>query len=175
MSLYLLFFDALDVTMPKISEQTRPMYDEFVKTMKAVYQEESATTNININMRSIKNTVNPTLCKTPGRMYVSDEAAANSLRVAAQNLLAKQLQHTVKVMNILKKLFVITPSRPILLQPAIEAGGMDAVEKVAAEARDLLIDYYSSCEVTYRDAVQDLKERFAYDPSILKIDTRKTA
>ena len=173
MSLYLLFFDALDATTPKISAQTRPMYDEFVKTMRAVYQEESATTNTNINMRSIKNSVNPTLCKTKGRMYVSDEAAASNLRAAATTLLSKQVQHTAKVMNILKKLFVITPSRPILLQPAIETGGMDAVEKVAAEARELLIDYYSSCEVTYRDAVQDLKERLEYNPDIIKIDTAK--
>jgi hypothetical protein len=151
------------------------MYDEFVKTMTAVYEEESATTNKKTNMKNIKNNMNPTLCKTKGRMYVSDEAAANNLRSAATTLLSKQLQHTAKVMNILKKLFIITPSRPILLQPAIEAGGMDAVEKIAAEARDLLIDYYSSCEVTYRDAVQDLKERVDKNPNILKIDPRRTA
>jgi hypothetical protein len=174
MSLYLLFFDALEVTTPTISAQTRPMYDEFVKTMTAVYEEESATTNKKTNMKKIKNNMNPTLCKTKGRMYVSDEAAANNLRSAATTLLSKQLQHTAKVMNILKKLFIITPSRPILLQPAIEAGGMDAVEKIAAEARDLLIDYYSSCEVTYRDAVQDLKERVDKNPNILKIDPRRT-
>ena len=173
MSLYLLFFDALDATTPKISAQTRPMYDEFVKTMRAVYQEEDATTNTNINMRSITNNLNPTLCKTKGRMYVSDETAANNLRAAATTLLSKQVQHTAKVMNILKKLFIITPSRPILLQPAVEAGGMDAVEKIAAEARDLLIDYYSSCEVTYRNAVQDLKERLEYNPNIIKIDTAR--
>ena len=173
MSLYLLFFDALDVTTPKISAQTRPMYDEFVKTMRAVYQEETDTKNTNINMRSIKNAVNPTVCKTRGPMYVSDQAAANNLRSAATTLLSKQLQHTARVMNILKKLFIISPSRPILLQPSIETGGMDAVEKVAAEARELLIEYYSSCEVTYREAVQDLKERLEENPSILKIDTVK--
>jgi hypothetical protein len=168
MSLFLLFFDALEATTPTISAQTRPMYDEFVKTMRAVYQEEDATINTNINMRRITNNLNPTLCKTKGRMYVSDEAAVNNLRAAAKTLLSKQVQHTAKVMNILKKLFVITPSRPILLQPAIETGGMDAVERVAAEARELLIDYYSSCEVTYRDAVQDLKERLDANPHLFK-------
>ena len=72
-------------------------------------------------------------------------------------------------MNILKKLFVITPTKPILLHPAVETGGMAAIEAIAAEARDLLVDYYSSCEITYRDAVQDLKERVEKNPALFTV------
>jgi hypothetical protein len=110
MSLYLLFFDSLDATTPKISAQTRPVYEEFVKTMRAVYQEESKRSNVNVNMKKIKNTVNPTLCKSSGPLYISDKAAVDALRKSAGEPSAKQLQHTAKVMTILKKLFIISPS-----------------------------------------------------------------
>ena len=166
MSLYLLFFDTLDNAVPKISKETRPKYEEFVKTMRAVYEEDTAAKNIIINMTKIKNTPNPLCGSGRGALALSDQDAISSLRSSAGNLLSKQLQHTGKVMNILKKLFVITPTKPILLNPAVEMGGMAAIETIAAEARDLLIDYYSSCEITYRDAVQDMKERFAKNPAL---------
>lgn len=166
MSLYLLFFDTLDKAVPKISAETRPKYDEFVKTMRAVYQEEQAAKNTNINMTKITNALNPLCGAKRGALTLSDSTAISSLRSSAATLLSKQLKHTEKVMNILKKLFVITPTKPILLHPAVETGGMAAIEAIAAEARDLLVDYYSSCEITYRDAVQDLKERVEKNPAL---------
>jgi hypothetical protein len=167
MSLYVLFFDTLDKAVPKISAETRPKYDEFVKTMRAVYEEESVVKNINTNMTTIKNARNPLCSDKTKALALSDSTAINNLSSSAATLLSKQLQHTEKVMNILKKLFVITPTRPILLHPDVEKGGMAAIERIAAEARDLLVDYYSTCEITYRDAVQDLKERIDTNPSLL--------
>ena len=64
-------------------------------------------------------------------------------------------------MNILRKLFVISDTKPILLQPAIEAGGLDAVEQVAKEARELLIEYYTDCELEYRRGVDYINEKKA--------------
>jgi hypothetical protein len=168
MSLNLLFYDALDNSAPIISKSTLPKYETFVKTMRAVYQEEAEAKNTNIDMNKITNAMNPTLCKARGKLYLKDEAAVAELRASVERLLAAQLEHTGKVMAILKKLFIITPSKPFLLQPAIETGGIEAVEQVAAEARELLIDYYSKCEVTYREAVQDLKERLDTDPNLFK-------
>jgi len=169
MSLYLLFFDTLDKAVPKISAETRPKYEEFVKTMRAVYQEDTIARNTNLNMTKITNTLNPLCGAKRGALTLSDQDAISSLRSSAAALLSKQLKHTEKVMNILKKLFVITPTKPILLHPAVETGGMAAIEAIAAEARDLLVDYYSSCEITYRDAVQDLKERIEKNPALFTV------
>jgi hypothetical protein len=168
MSLNLLFYDFLENTTPIISKETRPKYEEFVKTMRAVYQEETEKKNTNIDMNKITNAMNPSLCKNEGKMYLEDDEAIASLRLSIAKLLATQMEHTSKVMAILKKLFIITPSKPFLLQPAIEKGGIEAVEAVAAEARELLINYYSRCEITYREAVQDLKERVEANPRIIK-------
>ena len=168
MSLYLLFYDTLDKATPIISQQTLPKYNEFVKIMRAVYQEETTATNTTDGMTKITNMMNPLCTTKSGAHTLTDQDAISSLRSSAATLLSKQLKHTEKVMNILKKLFVITPTKPILLHPAVETGGMAAIEAIAAEARDLLVDYYSSCEITYRDAVQDLKERVEKNPQLFR-------
>jgi hypothetical protein len=168
MSLYLLFYDTLDKATPIISQQTLPKYNEFVKIMRAVYQEETTATNTTGGMTTITNMMNPLCTTKSGAHTLTDQDAISSLRSSAATLLSKQLKHTEKVMNILKKLFVITPTKPILLHPAVETGGMAAIEAIAAEARDLLVDYYSSCEITYRDAVQDLKERVEKNPQLFR-------
>lgn len=168
MSLYLLFYDTLDKATPIISQQTLPKYNEFVKIMRAVYQEETTATNTTDGMTKITNMMSPLCTTKSGAHTLTDQDAISSLRSSAATLLSKQLKHTEKVMNILKKLFVITPTKPILLHPAVETGGMAAIEAIAAEARDLLVDYYSSCEITYRDAVQDLKERVEKNPQLFR-------
>ena len=165
MSLYLLFFDSLEKSVPKISEKVRPKYDEFTKTMGAIYEDETKIKSNTTDLERITNIPNAALCQgkqTP--LYISDQDVIMRLRGSAAKLLSRQLDHTSRVLSVLKKLFIITPTKPILLHPSIEKGGMDAVEMIATEARELLIEYYSGCEVEYREAVQTLKE--AYDENI---------
>jgi len=165
MSLYLLFFDSLEKSVPKISEKVRPMYDDFTKTMGAIYEDETKIKTNTTDLERIKNIPNAALCQgKQGPLYISDQDVIMRLRGSAAKLLSRQLEHTSRVLSILKKLFIITPTKPILLHPSIEKGGMDAVEMIATEARELLIEYYSGCEVEYREAVQTLKE--AYDENI---------
>ena len=169
LSLYVLFFDSLEKSAPKISEKVRPSYDEFVKTMGAIYQDETKIRTNRSEMESIKNIPNIALCQgKQGPLYISDKDVVMRLRGSASNLLSKQLQHTSKVINLLKKLFIISPTKPILLHPSIEKGGMNAVELIATEARELLIEYYSGCEVEYREAVQTLKESYEENKDIIR-------
>ena len=37
-------------------------------------------------------------------------------------------------------------------------GGMDAINRIAAEARVILLEYYTGCEKTYRNALRELYE-----------------
>ena len=54
-------------------------------------------------------------------------------------------------MNILKQMFVIDSQGQIKgLNPSIERGGMIAVNKMAEQAREILINYYRNCEGIYR-------------------------
>jgi len=96
-----------------------------------------------------------TLCtKSRGPMYTKDLQVIRQLRSYAGRLLSRQLQHTSNVMNILKQLFVLSSTEPILIQPSVQAKGMDEVERIASLARDLLTAYYTDCEVIYREGVE---------------------
>ena len=62
-------------------------------------------------------------------------------------------------MNLIFKLFdrdAVTNKRILALNPAILRGGTPAVNAVAAEARDLLLKYYSGCEMKYREGLTQI-------------------
>jgi hypothetical protein len=40
------------------------------------------------------------------------------------------------------------------IHPTILKGGIDELAKVSAEARNLLIQYYSACEKMYQDGIK---------------------
>jgi len=88
-------------------------------------------------------------------IIVKDEKQkVNLLRIQAQKLFQTQFDHTKKVNTLLQKLFVF--SEPITLNPSILAKGIRGIEEVATEARTLLSDYYSSCQVEYNKGVKIL-------------------
>ena len=77
-----------------------------------------------------------------------------ALRYQARLLFQAQFEHTAKVNKLLEKIFVF--SEPITLQPNILAKGIKGIEEVAAEARDLLTEYYSKCQIEYNKGVKIL-------------------
>ena len=70
-----------------------------------------------------------------------------------KKMLDFQQDHTIKVNKLLMKMFKIEStknSQPVLkLQPAIKAGGKDAINAIGVEAHDLLMDYYLKSEALY--------------------------
>jgi len=156
-----LFFDMFKNSAPSISKEVQGKHDKFLRNMRAVYQEETTLRNEPVDkMETIKNEVNKELCsKKRGVLYTEDPDVISVLRSKANQLLTKQLQHSEKAMGILKKLFIINGSQPILLQPAVEEGGIDTIELIADEARTLLIEYYTECEVLYREGVELIKDK----------------
>jgi hypothetical protein len=154
-----LFYDMFKNSAPGISKNVQGKHDKFLQNMRAVYQEETQVRSNTVKMENIKNEINKELCKTKGPLITRDMDVISGLRNKANQLLAKQLQHTAKAMNILKKLFIINGSQPILIQPAVEEGGIDKIEEIADEARNLLIEYYSECEILYREGVEFVKDK----------------
>ena len=71
-------------------------------------------------------------------------------RECVDKMLNLQKQHTVKVNKLLMKMFKIETNPVALkLQPAIKAGGKDAINAIGVEAHDLLLDYYRKSEALY--------------------------
>jgi hypothetical protein len=78
------------------------------------------------------------------------------LQEGAQALLKRQTEHTAAVTLLIEKLFYITDAGAIYFNPTIQKGGLDEVNRIAALARDLLIDYYKDCEKGYRGTLYNV-------------------
>ena len=83
---------------------------------------------------------------------IADAKQINDLRNKAIELFNIQFEHTAKVNKLLNKLFTIDNS--ITLNNDILSKGILGIEEVALEARDLLSDYYSNCQIKYNEGVK---------------------
>ena len=166
-ALYRLFFDVFE-DKPKKSSSVEAEYETFAKGMEALYTGKELPTTAS-NIARITNVSNQQLCTSArtGKLYIKDKDIIQQIKVKANNLLDIQGKHIPRAMNILRKLFVINGKEPIVLQPEIENGGITAVEAVAAEARTLLIDYYTDCEIGYREGVDLLAGKVQANPAVI--------
>jgi hypothetical protein len=85
----------------------------------------------------------------------TNRAEISKLRSVALKLFQTQFDHSKKVENLLKKIFII--DNTITLNPYILGKGIRGIEEIAVEARDLLTDYYSKCQTDYMAGVKILK------------------
>lgn len=157
LSLNLLFYDMLDKSIPSISKETQEKYQNFLKELKVVYEELDTLPSETVDSKKIIDTFHSVCVKNgkqvEGAMITKDKQMITGLRTYVGQLLYRQMKHTKDVTRILGKLFVINESEPLLLQPSIQKGGLAEVERIAEEARELLVNYYKDCEITYRQGV----------------------
>jgi len=166
-ALYRLFFDVFE-DKPKKSSGVQAEYDTFAKGMEALYTGKELPTTAS-NIARITNVSNQQLCTSArtGKLYIKDKDVIQQMKMKATNLIDIQSKHIPRAMIILRKLFVINGKEPIVLQPEIESGGITAVEAVAAEARTLLVEYYTDCEIGYREGVDLLAGKVQANPAII--------
>jgi len=87
---------------------------------------------------------------------ITNSTKITYLRSQANKLFNKQFDHTKKVSQLINKIFIIRNT--IELNPNILAKGVKGIEEIAIEARDLLTDYYSTCQIEYNKGLDILKE-----------------
>ena len=87
---------------------------------------------------------------------ITDAKKISDLRNKAIELFNIQFEHTKKVNKLLNKLFTIDNS--ITLNNDILSKGIRGIEEVALEARDLLSDYYSDCQIKYNEGVKIIQK-----------------
>ena len=158
----LLFFELIEKNLPKIKDTAK--YQAFIKSMAASFQGAGAAA---ASLEGVKDAAAPAPCQ--GREGSTIPLAGNTLsalRKQARQLLERQDTHLPKVMGLLFKMF----SQKELMAGRFGfnvqflAGGMPAVNRLAEEAREILMDYYGDCEQLYKGGLAILSSKVAPAP-----------
>jgi hypothetical protein len=148
-----LFYDKLQQITPIVSAETQPKYQALNKLMAQVFLNPVGTKIDSITDRSSKEYCDPKERK--GRLVlVQDKGAIGKLREQVREMLLLQISHTAEVVKLLKQLFVLEKGAPVTLNPNIVKGGLPTVNAIADTARDLLFNYYKTCEARYQVGVR---------------------
>jgi hypothetical protein len=151
--LHQLFYDKLQQITPIVSVETQPKYQALNKLMAQVFLNPVGTKMDSITDRSSKEYCDPKERK--GRLVlVQDKGAIGKLREQVREMLLLQISHTAEVVKLLKQLFVLEKGAPVTLNPNIVKGGLPTVNAIADTARDLLFNYYKTCEARYQVGVR---------------------
>ena len=151
--LHQLFYDKLQQITPIVSVETQPKYQALNKLMAQVFLNPVATKMDSITDRSSKDYCDPKERK--GRLVlVQDKGTIGKLREQVREMLLLQISHTAEVVKLLKELFVLEKGIPVTLNPKIITGGLPTVNVIADKARDLLFNYYKTCEARYQVGVR---------------------
>ncbi len=150
-----LFYDTMDKNVPVIGPNTRAKYNDFLKTMELLF---NPNPNPTPNLTSLTQVVNKAVqeCETldrtrPRSIAIQYPKSKQAILPKVAMLLNRQLEHTSNVMKLLQQIFIIEKNGAIRgLQKNIQRGGLEAINAIAAKARDLLINYYQDCESMYR-------------------------
>lgn len=158
-----LFYDTIRGAAPEISEATKEQYNAFLMKMKFVF-EESSEPGVPKGLDYVRNKLPSSVCdkdRIGHVLKVSNRDTIRLVRAKASQMLNYQITHTANVMNILRKLFLLPmdSGKPLQIHPNVKKNGLEEVNRIAQEARTLLIAYYSDCEIMYRQGVEVFAER----------------
>ena len=178
-SLATLFWTDLESKMPKLQDQEK--YTNFLKFMKMNLQ----------NFKSMELTPppekmsgviekGPEVCGTSeGARLLLPQNVTNRLQGVVQALLQQQRNHINAGMQVIQLLFdmnSIVNRKQFAINPEVLRGGMPEVNRISAIARNLLMNYYSGCESTYRDGLKILYQADQQRPLVaVGMDGRQIA
>ena len=165
-----LFYDTVLIGSPKIIIGTTPkpgqdgkssleQYMEFMKTMGRLFGDDTfskpvSDDTIKSGLKSIRNKRDSDFCKgIDGNVSVPANVVRNVYDVVNQ-LYQTQVKHAAECGKIVKLLFDIERDKSsgryrISLSDNIIKKGFPEIERVNYLARQILVNYYSKCEMTY--------------------------
>jgi hypothetical protein len=176
----MLFFEMGNNLLPKLANMDK--YKELRERLKAPFnrftsveqmREKSPLTPHNpedLPFEEIIDTQMP-FC-TKDKKFLLQGAIIGRLHNKAQELLRQQKLHIARVMQIIFKLFDEKAVRAgnFEINDYILSTGIESLYKLAEEARNLLVDYYSNCEKTYTEGLMALYDTKG-NPSEIQLES----
>ncbi len=143
----------------QLSERTRMEYEQAIKILAQQYSDKAPEFDVAAGpqmMSAIRYSGRGTACTSRDKDIILRSDAVKKARQGVAALWAYQIAHAKKVDLIFRKLFRIQKSPSgqlgISINPALIANGIPALEVINAEARKVLLEYYSNCEKIYQIA-----------------------
>ena len=173
-ALAMLFVDQLagDNFIPKVTNT--PKFKEFRERLRTSFHRYDTVEKMRANLggdeskldfKKIKETQMP-FCENNQDMKLKLKGVlVKNLRGKVMDLMRQQQIHIARVMQLMFKLFNEKAVRAgnFEINDYILANGMEALNNLAEEARNLLIDYYSGCEKTYKEGLFDIYNQGSRD------------
>lgn len=155
-----LFYDTVDMSTPKLamSQPSLKAYTDFMRQMSAIFAGKGAGAGAVTEGQTVESISTEArdreICgKSAGRVISVQSANAQKVYGIVQTMFAIQLDHAAACARILAKLFTIerkvSGEYVFHISPVIFKNGIGEVNRVAEEARQLLVGYYSRCESEY--------------------------
>ena len=134
-------------------------YAEFLKSMMSLFGRSGSTTQLSGVEKITVNTPDCGPQLVNKYLQVKDPKAIQGILAIVNQMFGRQLAHTKTVMKFFEtRLFLIKtgPDRRISIDihPKILQGGIDEIEKVSKEAREILVGYYTNCEKSYQEGMK---------------------
>lgn len=158
-ALNFLFF-VLDKT-PRLTDRTREEYALSLSALSKAFSGSPRVYEIGDSelkdgskaIETVRATTAP--CKKRGDQIIG-EPAVKVARAGAASLWSFQRAHAERVEKIFRKLFSIDKTGEISFNDFVFQNGIAGVNTIAAEARVVLVEYYSKCEEIYRATVAQM-------------------
>lgn len=146
----------------QLSERTREEYERTIKQLATLYSDKAPEFDVGAGtamMSQVK--YSKPGCQVRDKDIILQGESVKRARKGVATLWAYQVEHAKRVEVIFRKLFRIEKSPSgqigISINPLLIAKGIPAIEYISAEARKLLLDYYSNCESIYQTTVAGLQ------------------
>lgn len=158
-ALNFLFF-VLDKT-PKLTDRTREEYALSLSALSKAFSGNPRVYEIGDSelkdgskaIETVRATAAP--CKKRGDQIIG-ESAAKVARAGVTSLWSFQRAHAERVEKIFRQLFSIDKTGEISFNDFVFQNGIAGVNAIAAEARAVLVEYYSRCEEIYQTTVTQM-------------------
>lgn len=167
-ALSLLFYDYINMLTPKLllgKERTLQHYREFIQTMFIAYDEQKPREVIEkykdlSALHDIKNRRDKKLCKYKDGREIDNEVRFNaseydSVHSTVKKLFQIQYEHSLECKKWLSHLFEFKQNKftnkwSIGIHQNILNNGFPALQELTEIVRDILIKYYTNCELNYK-------------------------
>ena len=160
--------DGKYITKVEVPDGDSIQYKKFLSDLNAIFGDSSKDSSKLVSLKDVTfakpacgDKLNKDLKLKQDPRKVNPQGVMRHMQQTVQTLFRIQELHTIEVEKFIRTyLFEIKPgaggTATVRLQPALISGGIPYLNTIAKSARELLMNYYSRCESTYKAELKEV-------------------